>query len=191
MPLKLPPAPEGTLQIVASALDRAHRSGRFALASGTPGAAVVVTPVAPHQVFAVGLNQLVQGRRLEVAKLVAWRTIILQGKKPVAAVEFTGDGSSPLRFKAVNEGPFVESTAAAISVAETLPQVREHDFELRLLQITGINLLSLWLHSSNEDLFIPLAPTPGVSRAYTPYTETEFFGMVIGLATQRNQGDDD
>ena len=134
MALKLPPTPEGTQQVVARAMQRAHSSRRFQL-TGPAGGAAVVTPVASHQVFSIGLKQLADGRGLQTAKMVGWRTIVLQGKNPVAAVEFTGGGAEPRNFKSLNQGPQVQSTASAITMAEGLPQVKQRDYEVRLLQI--------------------------------------------------------
>lgn len=189
MSLKLPSAPQGTQEVVNYALQRAHSSGKFYLASAIGGSAVV-TPVAPHQVYVIGLNDLAGGAGIKSAKLAGWRTIVLQGKNPVAAVEFAGGGAAHENFRSVNQGPQVQSTASAVTMAESIPQVKMNDFEMRLLQIPAIYLGSLWLHGSNEDLFIPLDPAPGKFKAYTLYSETDFFKLAAELARRRASYDD-
>lgn len=190
MGLKLPSAPRGTQQVVALALQRAQTSGRFAFSGVTGGAAAVVTPVAVHQVYSVGLNQLANGRGLRAAKMVGWRTIVLHGSDPVAAVEFTGGGPELRNLKSVNQGPQVQSTASAITLAEGLAQVKEKDYEPRLLQISAICLVSLWLHGAKEELFIPLEPAPGDFKAYNVYSEVAFFNLATALAKRRMEFDD-
>ncbi len=190
MGLKLPPAPPGTQQVVALALQRAQPSGRFAFSGAIGGAAAVVTPVATHQVYSIGLNQLADGSGLRAAKMVGWRTIVLHGSDPVAAVEFTGGGSEPRNLKSVNQGPQVRSTASAITLAEGMAQVKEKDYEPRLLQISSIYLVSLWLHGATEELFVPLEPAPGDFKAYNVYSEAAFFNLATTLAKRRMEFDD-
>jgi hypothetical protein len=187
MSLKLPATPEGTEEVVTYALQRTHSSGRFALAGG---GAAVVTPTAPHQVYSIGLDQLAEGSGLKVAKMVGWRTIILQGRNPTAAVEFSGGGGNPKNFKSVNEGPYVQSTATALAIAENMAQVKDQEFEPRLLQIPAIYLTSLWLHGSEQELFIPLDPAPSEFKPYAAYSEADFFDLATRLARRRTEFDD-
>jgi hypothetical protein len=190
MGLTLPSTPPGTQQVVELAMQRAQTSGRFAFSGVTGGAAAVVTPVAPHQVYSIGLNELAESRGLHAAKMVGWRTIILHGSIPVAAVDFTGGGPEPRNLKSVNQGPQVQSSASAISLAEGMSQVKEKDYEPRLLQISSIYLVSLWLHGAQEEIFIPLEPAPGDFKAYNVYSEDAFFSLATGLAKRRMQFDD-
>lgn len=188
MSLKLPPPPNGTQDVVAVAMKRAHASGQY-IRSGAAGGAAVVTPVAPHQVYSIGLTQTANGEGLAAAKLVGWRAIVVEGKNPVAAVEFSSSGGAPGVFKSYNQGSQVQSTASAIAMAEGIPQVKTKDFEPRLLQIPSIYLLSLWLHGAQENLFIPLDPTPSGFKPYVVYSEADFFNAAAIQAKRRLTSD--
>lgn len=181
MSLKLPEAPQGTKNIVNHALQRAHKSGRFAFAVGA------ATPVAPHPVYTIGQDELVAGGGVEAAKFAGWRSIILQGDNTVAAVEFAGDGTGLKDFKSVNQGPYVQSTASAIAVAENLPQAKAEDFELRLLQLPSIYVVALWLHGRTQELFIPLKPAPRGVKPESVYSGANFFKLAGELARQREE----
>ena len=189
MGLKLPIAPKETQAVVTHALTRAHSSGRFALSGITGGGAAVVTPVAPHNVFTIGLKPLADGRGLGAAQPSGWRAIVVQGNHPVAAVEFTG-GGGPQDYKSVNEGPLVQSSASAMAIAEELPQVKEKDYEPRLLQMPAIYLVAVWLHGDKDEILIPLDPAPGAFKAFKAYPEKDFFEQASALAKQRMGSDD-
>jgi hypothetical protein len=117
----------------------------------------------PHQVFTLGLADLVAGRGLEAAKPSAWRYLVREGDTVRASAEAVLTGrSDEYSFSAFNEGGFVPATAHAIQAARALPAVSQGSFELRLLNVPGLYLMALWLHEADGtgDLLIPLAPSP-------------------------------
>jgi hypothetical protein len=191
MGLKLPKPPAETQAIVAGAMQRANSFGRLSVMGGATGGAAVVTPVAPHEVYDIGLKELVDGEGLKAAKPVGWRVLVLQGNTPVAAVEYSAaGGGAPASFKSANEGVFVRGTVLGISMAEGLPQLKNEDYELRLLQIPSIYLIALWLQSKDENLFVPLDPAPGRFKALNSYSEAAFFELAAELAKGRIGVDD-
>lgn len=189
MSLFLPPAPDGTAEAIAHGLRRARAAGHLTL-PGPAAAAVVVTPVAPHRVYTMGRDALLEGRGLAAARPAGWRAIVLQGGEAVAAVEFKGVAGDAHNFKSVNQGSLVEATAVAIAAAELLPEVKAEHYELRLLSIPAIRLVALWLHGSDGQLFLPLAPAPGHFKAHTPYGEAHFFELASALAARQAKFDD-
>jgi hypothetical protein len=130
------------------------------------------------------------GEGLAAAKLGGWRALVLQGSKPVAAVEFIGGSGDPKDFKSLNQGPYVQGTVSALAAAEAAAQVIQNDFEPRVLQIPSIYLMALWLHGSGENLFVPMEPAPGRLKANQIYTEAKFFREAFDLASRRKQFDD-
>ncbi len=117
----------------------------------------------PHQVFTLGLVDLLANRGLTAAKPTGWRYLVHESGKPVAAAESVvgADGDTHF-FSAFNEGRFVASTASAIATARALPTVQKSDFELRLLHVPALYVMAIWLHEPQGvgDLLIPLAPSP-------------------------------
>ncbi|HEY4417054.1 MAG TPA: hypothetical protein VGO57_15295 [Verrucomicrobiae bacterium] len=183
MSLILSKSPAGTAEVVTQAVQRAHRakfSRRSALGGGTPA---VVTPVAPLPVYLLGLKQVTNSLGLASARSVGWQSLILQGKNPVAAVDFDSDTSgNASKSKSYSQGAQVGSVAAALAVAEALPQVAAANYEPRLLQAPAINLLALWLHGA-QDVLIPLDPAPGTFKPYVTYEPKLFFELAAKLAT--------
>jgi len=189
MSLFLPPAPDGTAEVIAHGLRRARAAGHLSL-PGPAEAAVVVTPVAPHRVYTMGRDALLEKHGLAAARPAGWRAMVLQGGEPVAAVEFKGVAGEAHNFTSVNQGSFVEATAVAIAAAELLPEVKAKHYELRLLSIPAIHLVVLWLHADDAPLFLPLSPAPGHFKAHTAYPEAHFFELASALAARQAKFDD-
>lgn len=162
MPLHIPVPPEGAASVVSSTLRTFAESGSFklpALRNATGSLQITQS----HQVFTLGLTELVAGRGLEAARPSGWRFLIQDSEKVVAAAEtiVTGAGAAHL-FSSFNEGPFARSTADAIQIAQRLSEVERGNFELRLLRVPALYFTAVWLHDTERpgDLLIPLAPAP-------------------------------
>jgi hypothetical protein len=117
----------------------------------------------PHQVFTLGLAELVAGKGLEAATPSGWRYLVREDHNVLASAEAVrGAKGEDYAFASFNEGGFVAATAHAIQAAHVLPVVSQGAFELRLLNVPGLYVMALWLHQPNGtgDLLIPLAPSP-------------------------------
>jgi hypothetical protein len=120
----------------------------------------------PHQVFSLGLADLVSGRGLEAAKPTGWRYLVQSGENALASAETAVTPAGPEHvFSAFNSGRLVASTAEAIRTAQRLPRVNQGSFELRLLRVPGLYFTAVWVHDTQgtDDLLIPLEPSPGVA----------------------------
>ena len=137
---------------------------------------------APHQIFAVGLDDVAKGRLLEAAQPQAWRYIVLQGTDPVATATF----HSPDVKEAIHvtRGPYVISTVQALHVAETAPEIATGDFEPRLLDVSALHLRALWLHADKADFLIPLVPAPAGVQAYRLYSEGDLLKAIQPLTSK-------
>ena len=117
----------------------------------------------PHQVFTLGLSDLVNGKGLDAAKPTGWRYFVQQGDNVLASAQSGIAGSSGEHvFSAFSESRFVASSADAIRAAKEFPEVKQGGFELRLLSVPGLYVEALWLHDpqGKNDILIPLAPSP-------------------------------
>jgi hypothetical protein len=120
----------------------------------------------PHQIFSLGLADLVAGKGLGAAKPTGWRYLVQSGENALASAETAVTPAGPEHvFSAFNSGRSVASTAEGIRVAQALPQVNQDSFELRLLQVPGLYFTALWVHGAQgiNDVLIPLEPSPGVA----------------------------
>ena len=177
MPLRVAEAPRSALDEVRSTLNDFAKRGRFrtpALARAKPQQ---LTLAVPHAVYTLSLQDLVDGRRLREARLVAWRYLVEVDRRAVASAEVIAEsGGRPPRFSQFNEGPFVQSTAAAIDALQRAPEIEKGAFELRALQIPALYLVALWLAepSGEQDLIRPLEPAPSYLETERLYSETDF-----------------
>lgn len=170
MPLLAPEPPR-------QAADAVHQTFQAFAANGsfrTPALRRATGPLAltePHQVFTLGLADVIAGSGLAAAKPAGWRYLVKDGEKVLAAAETAmGPTAGEHVFSSFNESRFVAATAEAIGTARALPEVAKGSFELRYLQVPGLYVSALWLHNAGGggDLLVPLAPSPLDTAAGVP-----------------------
>jgi len=162
MSLHIEKPPPTAYKMIADAIKR------MSIAGGTAARAVNVSDpsrlnaATPHKVFVLDADDIVNGRMLDVAQLVAWRFLLLDNQTPIAAVELSCDGKgNNLKFASVNVGPFVVGTRAAILQAEGLDVVNEGEYDLRALRAPSVYVMAIWLkdRQGTKDLLIPITPS--------------------------------
>lgn len=151
-----------------------------------------VSLAAPHPVFDLRADLIAAGAGLEAARLTGWRYLVAGPERAVAAAEIAieENGSGGRRTSSashINTGPFVAAFEDAIQLAESLPDVKEGSFELRLLRISALLLMVLWLKSDEggEDILVPLDPAPSVLRAGIPCASALFLSLIRPLAVKK------
>jgi hypothetical protein len=167
MSLFVPEPPAKGLRIINEALGSLLSQPGSALSAMAGINPDRLSAAAPHRTYFVQLESVAEGRILSEAELTGWRYIVLNDESPLLAAELDIDADAGvLEFSNANLGPHAEGTLQGVRIAESLDEVRERDFELRLLEIPSLYVIALWLHGAEKDLLIPLPPTnPGL----TPY----------------------
>ena len=191
MTLRVVPATAESVELVGSQV--AELAGRTvfrdrALTRADPAALAVAVP---HDVYLIGLGDLAGGASLDAATVVGRRFLVMDGDRPIAAAELA-DQERGTGFQ-LNEGPYVEATAAAIEHAESDPDLADDDYEVRLLRIPALYFMGLWLKSEqpDADVVIPLDPAPAPLEAGRKYTAAGILSALAGLASVRSALDDD
>jgi hypothetical protein len=116
---------------------------------------------APHQVFVMDLDALLANRGLNSAHSVGWRYLVARGTQVVGAAETADRGESDSnRFSSLSRDPHVDRIAEAITSVESWSMGDDSEYELRLLRIPAAYSDNLWLHASNGDYLVPVAPAP-------------------------------
>lgn len=191
MTLRVPEATEASVETVRSHLSGlAGRTGfrdRALTRANPAGLALAV----PHDVYSLGLSDLAEGASLDAATVVGRRFIVMDGDKPIASAE-VADQDKGSGFQA-NEGPYVESTAAAIEHAERDPDLADNDYEVRVLRIPALYVMALWLKNEQggADVLIPLDPTPAPLEAGRKYAPAEIRSPLAEAARARLAFDDE
>jgi hypothetical protein len=190
MTLRVPTPSRQSLDAVQSQLS--ELAGRIAFRQRALGQAnpLDLALAAPHDVYFLGLDQLVEGVDLEAAKPIGRRFLVMAGDEAISSAEIAApDGSG---FQA-NEGPYVAASAAAITQAEADPDLSTRDYELRLLRIPALYFVALWLKDDRDrdyDVLIPLDPVPAPFVAGRKYRPDEVLAQLAPMARERLQFDD-
>ncbi|HEX5928717.1 MAG TPA: hypothetical protein VFY48_04910 [Solirubrobacterales bacterium] len=147
-----------------------------------------LTIAAPHPVYSLGLDALVEGSGLERAEQVGQRCLIMNDENAVATAEIVDEaGGSGVT---TTRGPFTHSTVTTIDEVEGWQKVEEGDYEMRLLRIPALYLMSLWAHSADgeTDLFSPLEPAPQGLDPKQSYSWEELAEVLRPLAKKQLDG---
>ncbi|HXH39920.1 MAG TPA: hypothetical protein VNN08_14920 [Thermoanaerobaculia bacterium] len=193
MPIHLPAAPDDASQAaraqLSSILSAPHAEGEGQLqAMSLAATAGTLTLSQPHRVYLATAADVVAGAILSSAKEDSWRYLVINNSdEAVAAVEVIARGGGPMELAHINEGPFVAGTVDAIANAEEQVRNAPRDFEVRLLRIPSLYLIALWLHASDTDGLIPIAPAPAGLVAGVAITEAELAATLRPLAEQRTR----
>jgi len=145
-----------------------------------------VDVAAPHMLYTVDLDELIEHRSLTTARPAAWRYLIVKDDTLVGSAELaTGkDKYSAERLASTSQSPFDEETNIVLAVASALPEVERGSFEVGVLRIPAIYVMALWLRDQEgtANLFIPMKPAPSPLEAHVPYPEKRFVSILIDLA---------
>jgi hypothetical protein len=177
MTLEVHEPPAAALEQIASNIQNLSRQHSITVFGDEPVPLNRLAATVPHQVFTLGLEDLISDPSLDLARESGWRYLLQRDDRVIASAETTADGV----FSHFNEGPFVLATVRAIEAAEQLEEVQKGRFELRLLSIPGVYLMALWLHNldAGTDLLMPLAPSPENLRSNSPYIVDELLEALV------------
>jgi hypothetical protein len=172
---------------VAAARDQLPRLVRSPSLADYAPALVTSTDVAlalPHQVYALGVDDLDSSGGIDRARVVAQGFLLMNGQAAVATVEVRG----PEYGIQVGGGSFPRVVAAGVERAERQPEL--DGAEVRLLRVSALHLAVLWLHgpAPGTDRLLPLGRPPEPVEADRFYEVDELLGLLDGTA-RRLAGD--
>ena len=110
----------------------------------------------PLPIYDVHLSdELKQGR--VHPQLTGWRCFVMKNNEAISmadiAVHETGENPEFLYF---TKGDIVEKILNKICEIESQDIIKNDHFEVRLLRISSVSLLAIWLHGSNQELIYPI-----------------------------------
>lgn len=139
--------------------------------------------VEPHEVYTLGLDDLASTAGLDAARPTAWRYLVRDSERVVAAAESVVDATATHTVVQVNEGPFVAATAAALTAIRGDARVQAQAFTQRLLHVPALHAMALWLHHDGpDDMLVPLAPFPADVPTGRPLPAAQVLTALSGLA---------
>lgn len=143
----------------------------------------------PHQVFHVNPDDIIKGKGLVNAHIVAWRFIYSEPSGRNLAIEIQegtdtdGDGD---QFSEVNFGPMVDEVKSFLQVLATSEVVEKGNFTICFLRMTPLLIKVIWLKSDQpeKDYFMALSPSFFGLEAGRLYTAETFLPMATEAAKQ-------
>ena len=171
-----PKAPEGGTQIVEKYLDPKLLNG---LRITNVENLIIANPLAEY-----GGGILVTGKFLSTAQLSIWRYLLMDGTNAVVEMALNADKSRYLKYCWKGKTDKDNNALKAIRVAEQLPQINQHDYELRYLDMMPY-APAIWLHSESDDIIIPLTDYWSHWKALQPYSESEMIKLLKPVEDER------
>jgi hypothetical protein len=199
MALQLPKPPADLTEAVRSTVHSIRSTGEpdaedasFRSAGMRASSSDDLELTSPHEVFNIGLDDLVRDASLAAAQAVGWRYLVSEGGTVIASAETAGGGGQGDQvFSQFSQGPFAAATADALATVKASDQVREADVEARVLSIPALHFMAVWLHATGGDTLIPLAPAPPGIEADRSYPASELLSTLAVQAQDIDTGSPD
>ena len=137
------------------------------------GRATGLTLTAPHRIYALSY----QAAQLSEATPVGWRFLVSAGGTVIGAAEVAARNGE--QVVSVHFGPLAVATDALIRNADQRDDLPPGNFELRLLRVSSLYLVTAWLVADHDaSAIVPLRPTPRFVSPDVPLTETQFLSTL-------------
>ncbi|PHM26098.1 hypothetical protein [Xenorhabdus budapestensis] len=160
MQLIFPKAPANGVHILRPALQAALDTQGFGInpqfAKADPSK---ISLSEPYRGYSLTLDDLAKGQGLGKAALGTWHYLIFADGVAVADARLADVGDK-VEFVSLNYGKIASASVNALALAESSSQLQGKTFELRLLFVSALHFVAIWLHTADEDVLIPIEPTP-------------------------------
>jgi hypothetical protein len=118
-----------------------------------------------------------RGRETRRARKCHIRRLAVPARQQSEIIGSIEGSAGPNEAIATHIGPLGESTARALRIAESRPDVQAQDWELQFLEISPLNVAAVWLRAARS-VIIPLSPAPRWVRQEEPIGEDEFIRIL-------------
>jgi hypothetical protein len=187
MQLTYPKAPSNGVQTLRPALQAALQSQGFGVnrqfASAT---ASHISLSEAYRGYSLSLEDLTQGKGLKDAKAGDWHYLVFSGGVTIADAQLA-DVRGHVEFSSLNHGAMASATVAALKLAEQSQQLQGKTVELRVLFVSAVHLVAIWLHAEGEDVLIPIEPTPKELAVTQLYSDTALLTLLKPAVDQARQ----
>ncbi|KAF2393446.1 hypothetical protein [Pseudomonas frederiksbergensis] len=187
MQLTYPKAPSNGVQTLRPALQAALQTQGFGInrqfANATPSK---ISLSEAYRGYSLSLEDLSQGKGLKAAKVGDWHYLVFADGVTIADAQLA-DVRGHVEFSSLNHGAMAAATVAALKLAEQSPQLQGKTVELRVLFVSAIHLVAIWLHADTEDVLIPIEPTPKELAVTQLYSEAALLASLKPAANQAKQ----
>jgi hypothetical protein len=134
-----------------------------------------------QKVYVLGLQQIADGQGPAEQNLAGWRflTDIAPDLATASEVRMTSDDQPPV-FANLSYGPRIAKAVAASGTIETLADLPQGNFELRLLSIPGLLTDAFWLRSADgsNDYVAPYDTVNQGLQEFYVYRMDDFLNII-------------
>lgn len=145
----------------------------------------------PFQIYTARLEDVLtpQPTLLRAAKLTGWYYVIFIGDE-IDSVSEIAKGRLP-RYASRRPAGFAKVVRKVVEDAEKLEAVKQSDYLLRILNVPEVYFSAVWLHSSTEDLLLPIPPIIRALREGQTFSEKQVVEALKPIAQLRLATPDD
>ena len=187
MQLTYPKAPSNGVQVLRPALQAALQTQGFGInrqfAAAVPGQ---IRLSEGYRGYSLSLENLSLGKGLKDAEIGDWHYLVFADGATIADAQLA-DVRGHVEFASHNHGTLAAATVAALKLAEQSPQLQGKTVELRVLFISALHVVAIWLHADGEEVLIPIEPTPKELAVTQLYSEVTLFARLKPAADKAKQ----
>jgi len=187
MQLTYPKAPSNGVQTLRPVLQAALQTQGFGInrqfASAVPAK---ISLSEAYRGYSLSLDDLSQGKGLKNARLGDWHYLVFADGVSIADAQLA-EVRGHVEFASLNHGNHAAATVDALKLAEQSPQLQGKTVELRVLFVSALHVVAIWLHAANEDVLIPIEPTPRELALTGLYSEAALLAQLKPKADQAKQ----
>ncbi|MFJ7282249.1 hypothetical protein [Pseudomonas sp. NPDC099000] len=187
MQLTYPKAPSNGVQTLRPALQAALQTQGFGINRQFANAtASKISLSEAYRGYSLSLEDVSQGKGLKDAKIGDWHYLVFSDGVTIANAQLA-DVRGHVEFASLNHGAMAAATVGALKLAEQSPQLQGKTVELRVLFVSALHLVAIWLHAGDSDVLIPIEPTPKELAVTRLYSEAALLALLKPVADQAKQ----
>lgn len=187
MQLTYPKAPSNGVQTLRPALQAALQTQGFGVNRQFAAAAPAKISLSEaYRGYSLSLEDLSHGKGLKEAKVGDWHYLVFADGVTIADAQLA-DVRGHVEFASLNHGTLAAATVDALKLAEQSPQLQGKSVELRVLFISALHVVAIWLHAAGEDVLIPIEPTPKELAVTQLYSAAALLALLKPAADQARQ----
>ncbi|MBK5375421.1 hypothetical protein JFT81_12350 [Pseudomonas sp. TH43] len=187
MQLTYPKAPSNGVQTLRPALQAALQTQGFGanrqFASAAPAK---ISLSEAYRGYSLSLDDLSQGKGLHDARIGDWHYLVFADGVTIADAQLA-EVRGHVEFASLNHGTHAAATVGALKLAEQSPQLHGKSVELRVLFVSALHVVVIWLHADGEDVLIPIEPTPKELGGTRLYSEAALLALLKPAADKARQ----
>ncbi|WP_222833459.1 hypothetical protein [Pseudomonas sp. SC3(2021)] len=184
MQLTYPKAPSNGVQTLRPALQAALQTRGFgANRQFANAAAAKISLSEAYRGYSLSLDDLSAGKGLRNARIGDWHYLVFADDVTIADAQLA-EVRGHVEFASLNHGNLAAATVGALKLAEQAPHLQGKTVELRVLFVSALNVVAIWLHADDEDVLIPIEPTPKDLAATRLYSEAALLAALKPAADQ-------